>query len=151
MRCLSVFFGFMLLLGHSAAEAQTEKAQPPSVGPLRLMGADRFSSMGLSNLSQPQVDQLNMWIQAYSQYYATSVSTPSSSGAIETRIDGDFNGWEGETVYKMENGQIWQQSSYHYHYHYAYRPKVFIFQSGGGYKIKVEGDGDESVSVRRLK
>jgi len=27
--------------------------------------------------------------------------------AIETHIEGDFEGWEGETIYKLSNGQIW--------------------------------------------
>lgn len=37
------------------------------------------------------------------------------SPAIETQIDGDFSGWEGETIYKLRNGHIWQQARYHYH------------------------------------
>jgi hypothetical protein len=32
---------------------------------------------------------------------------------VESQIDGDFNGWEGETVVKLVNGQIWQQTEYH--------------------------------------
>ncbi|MDR0881742.1 MAG: hypothetical protein LBP55_04270, partial [Candidatus Adiutrix sp.] len=36
------------------------------------------------------------------------------SGAIESQIDGTFEGWSGETVFKLTNGQIWQQSSYAY-------------------------------------
>jgi hypothetical protein len=77
---------------------------------------------------------------------------PKSTGAItQTRIDGDFNGWEGETIYKLQNGQIWQQSSYHYHYHYAYAPEVLIYPSSGGYKMHVDGDSDEDVYVQRLR
>lgn len=69
---------------------------------------------------------------------------------LETRIDGDFNGFEGETILKLTNGQIWQQSEYWYHYHYAYSPQVTIFQSNGQYKIQVDGV-DKSVDVTRLK
>jgi len=28
-------------------------------------------------------------------------------------------GWDGETIVKLINGQIRQQTEYHYHYHYA--------------------------------
>jgi hypothetical protein len=28
--------------------------------------------------------------------------------AIETHIAGEFTGWDDETIYKMDNGQIWQ-------------------------------------------
>jgi hypothetical protein len=72
------------------------------------------------------------------------------SGVIESRIDGDYKGWEGDTIYKLINGQIWQQVDAHYHYHYAYSPGVLIYPIDGGFKIRVEGDDDEGVSVRRL-
>src|SRR5690606_4924947 len=37
---------------------------------------------------------------------------------IESRIDGEFEGWEGETVFKLLNGQIWQQIDGRYKYRY---------------------------------
>lgn len=74
-------------------------------------------------------------------------STPS---VIESRIDGEFQGWDGETIFKLANGQIWQQASYAYHYHYAYSPEVTIYQTSQGYKMKVEGV-EETILVRRLK
>jgi hypothetical protein len=69
---------------------------------------------------------------------------------VESQIDGDFNGWEGETIVKLMNGQIWQQTEYHYEYHYAYMPNVLVYPSGEGYKMKVDGT-DEAVGVQRLK
>jgi hypothetical protein len=75
----------------------------------------------------------------------------SCDPAIETHIAGDFNGWDDETIYKMDNGQIWQQANYHYHYHYAYHPEVLIYKSGSGCHIKVTGDDDRGVDVVRLK
>ncbi len=75
---------------------------------------------------------------------------PTISSVIESRIDGDFEGWEGETIVKLSNGQIWQQSEYHYHYHYAFMPEVLIFQSGTGYKMWVEGI-TKAIGVERLK
>ena len=69
---------------------------------------------------------------------------------IESKIDGEFEGWEGETLIKLINGQIWQQSEYHYHYHYAYMPEVVIYRSSVGYKMLVEGV-DKPVGVIQLK
>lgn len=69
---------------------------------------------------------------------------------IETQIDGEFEGWEGETIFKMMNGQIWQQSSYSYLYHYAYCPNVLIYKTSTGFFMKVEGV-DEKISVVQLK
>jgi hypothetical protein len=83
--------------------------------------------------------------------YATPpVFAPFPAGVIESRIDGEFTGWDGETLFKLQNGQIWQQSSYNYVYHYAYSPEVLIYPSGGRYKMRVEGV-DQAVWVQRLK
>jgi hypothetical protein len=81
----------------------------------------------------------------------TRLSNTQCSSAIETQIDGDFNGWDDEVIYKTENGEIWQQANYHYHYHYAYDPKVVIYSTGHGCHMKVEDDDDEGADVVRLK
>lgn len=75
-----------------------------------------------------------------------------SQQVYEGQIDGDFQGWDSDTIYKLIDGHIIQQASYHYHYHYAYMPKVIIYQSNsGGYKIHIEDDDDEDVSINILK
>ena len=74
----------------------------------------------------------------------------ATSGVIESKIDGEFQGWEGETIFKLMNGQIWQQSQYSYTYHYAYMPNVIIYPSNGLYKMKVDGV-DSTIYVQRLR
>jgi len=69
---------------------------------------------------------------------------------IETQISDEFEGWEGETIFKMMNGQIWQQSIYAYMYHYAYSPSVLIYEFKGSWTMKVE-DIDETIQVIQLK
>jgi hypothetical protein len=78
-------------------------------------------------------------------------NTPhTQEGMIETQIDGDFEGWEGETIVKLMNGQIWQQTEYYYYYHYAFMPKVTIIKTGTGYKMIVDGI-PKAIGVTRLK
>ena len=72
------------------------------------------------------------------------------NNVIETQINGDFEGWEGETIFKMINGQIWQQSSYSYKYHYAYMPEVLIYEFEGSWFMRVE-DVDEIIEVTQLR
>ena len=80
-----------------------------------------------------------------------NAASPSvQDSVIESQIDGEFNGWDGETIFKLRNGQIWQQSSYAYTYHYAFAPKVVIYQSSAGYKMHVDGVSME-ISVQQLK
>jgi hypothetical protein len=81
-----------------------------------------------------------------------SYPAPSSTGGeivVETCIDGDFEGWEGDTVFELCNGQVWQQASYDYTYHYAYRPDVTIVSTGEGYRMFVEGVSD-SILVSQV-
>ena len=69
---------------------------------------------------------------------------------IESQIDGEFSGWDEETIFKLTNGQIWQQAAYAYTYSYKYRPRVLIFRANRGYKMQVEGI-DKRIRVVRLK
>lgn len=119
------------------------------------MSADELRATGLGKLSAAEMSALNGWLQRYTHavfLVATGQtgSSPATQAAIESRIDGEFNGWEGETIFKLVNGQIWQQSTYAYKYVYKYGPKVLIYKSGAGYKMQVEGV-DGTISVTRLK
>ncbi len=80
----------------------------------------------------------------------TNSTQSSRQGVIESQIDGEFRGWEGETIYKLMNGQIWQQASYSYSYSYSYMPSVMIYTKGSSYYMQVKGDR-ESIAVRQLR
>lgn len=114
--------------------------------------AGDFKAAGLDKLSSREIDALNQWLANFAQQIFQTAKGGSSGCAvvIDSQIDGTFEGWSGETIFRLTNGQVWQQSSYDYTYHYAYRPKVMIFPSGGGCKIKVEGVNN-SILVKRLK
>jgi hypothetical protein len=77
-------------------------------------------------------------------------ASAQSPAAIETQIDGTFNGWSGDTIFKLANGQIWQHAVYAYTYHYAYRPQIIIYKSDLVYKMKVDGV-DDAITVKRIK
>lgn len=131
-----------------------------------LMTPEQFKDAGLSKLTPAEIAALESWLGTYTEAVATvvrakqaqvtagaaprsSVGLPSSN-AIESCIDGDFNGWEGETIFKLCNGQIWQQSEYAYTYEYAYRPDVVIYKTSSGYRMKVQ-DVEETIGVTRIK
>jgi hypothetical protein len=140
-----------VLLGISAVLVFSAAAQQ-QLSIDQVMSLDELKSTGVSTLSQAQRKELDRWLTRYT--YVLLAEKKKSSGcdpAIEARIDGDFEGWEGETIYKLGNGQIWQQASYHYHYHYAYAPEVTIYSTAEGCALRVAGDNDQPISVRRLK
>jgi len=151
------WFLLILLVPHALL------AQEYPVVPLEnLLSKEQQAAMGIGHQTEAQRESLRRYlIDLYRAGYSegaksgvqleTQSQHPQSSSVIESSIDGEFKGWEGETTYKLINGQVWQQASYHYHYHYAYSPKVLIFPSAGGFKMKVDGDSDDPISVKRLK
>lgn len=68
---------------------------------------------------------------------------------IHSQIDGEFTGTEDEVVYKLTNGQVWQQIGYSYSYTYSYMPRVTIRSEGGRYVMDVQGF-NRPIPVRRL-
>lgn len=122
----------------------------------RVMTAAEFREAGLNKLSPEELAALNRWVAKYAASVAIAASqisnprAPATPDVIESRIEGDFEGWDGETIFKLDNGQIWQQASYAYTYHYAYRPEVVIYRSDSGYRMRVENVSD-TIAVKRLK
>lgn len=88
--------------------------------------------------------------QSAAQQADRSRGITAGAGAVETQVDGDFIGWEGQTIVKLSNGQVWRQTEYHYEYHYAYIPKVRIFRSASGYQMRVDGTS-KPIGVERLR
>ena len=77
-----------------------------------------------------------------------TVAIRQLTNVIESQINGEFKGWEGDTAYKFTNGQVWKQSTYNYEYTYAYMPKALIYSVDGGYKMQVKGT---LADVQRIK
>lgn len=41
-------------------------------------------------------------------------------------VDGAWEGWKGDTLVKLTDGTVWEQTEYHYEYRYSYRPEAHI-------------------------
>jgi hypothetical protein len=67
---------------------------------------------------------------------------------IESKIDGEFQGWDGHSCYKLLNGQMWEQTEYKYEYKYAFMPQAYIYQGLSGLVMWVEGT---HAKVRRIR
>lgn len=83
----------------------------------------------------PDADQTN----DVNRSISPSRSSATSPATIESKIDGNFEGWNGETIFRLTNGQIWQQTEFGFNYHFAFMPRVLIFRSGNGFKMQVDG------------
>jgi hypothetical protein len=71
---------------------------------------------------------------------------------IHTRILGRFTGWDGHTVFTLENGQVWQQANPDLKYFpNLVDPEVELIPGGWmGWKLKVVSEG-LWCKVKRIK
>ncbi|MGD8978125.1 MAG: hypothetical protein PVG91_11015, partial [Gammaproteobacteria bacterium] len=70
---------------------------------------------------------------------------------IQSRYVGEFTGWDGKTVFELENGQVWQQVGSGRMTYKATNPMITIKRAFmGSYLLKVEGR-NKSVRVKRIK
>ena len=68
---------------------------------------------------------------------------------IDSNIVGEFEGWNGDSIYQLDNGTLWKLTVYQYNYAYSYRPKAVIYSDQGSYFLEVEGMG-EAVQVNQV-
>jgi hypothetical protein len=158
MKLLLLFPAFVVgYASYTLASAQTEEITIEQV-----MTPQEMRDSGITTLTGVQRQALNSWLKRYTlrlfvsrnRQDRSSAEIPSArtscSPAIETTISGEIEGWDGDTIFKLDNGQIWQQASYDYTYFYAYRPDVTIYQTSTGCRMKVEDEND-TVLVKRIK
>ena len=68
-----------------------------------------------------------------------------------SRYDGSFTGWTGDTVFPLENGQVWKQVESGRLVVRAERPQVTIRRGWfGAFYLKVEGS-NKQIRVKRIK
>lgn len=84
-----------------------------------------------------------------------AVSSPTSTvkggqGVIESTIVSKFTGLKAGNVYKLANGQIWEQVEPWGWGWVWVNPAIMIYSTPGGYKMKVENI-EHPVIVRRIK
>ncbi len=133
----------------------------------QMTGKD-FEASGLEKLSAEELAALNAWIRSRS--LATLDAPKAGSGAVYTgttatgqsgdvrgfeteqarkadrttitsRIVGTFTGWDGQTVFTLENGMIWEQADKDKFYVKAVENPVVNIEPGAfrTWKLSVEG------------
>ena len=82
--------------------------------------------------------------------FLLTITLIAEAETIESRIDGDFEGWDGGTTFKLTNGQVWRQVGNEYTFDYNFYPKVSIVSTQDGYQMQVEGM-NKKISVVPIK
>ncbi len=130
------------------------------------MTGKEFTASGLGKLSDAELAALNDWLRAHSVATLDTAREPTSDGrgfedqaiagmddsTIVSRIAGPFNGWDGDTVFTLENGMVWKQSESHRFYISEIQNPVVTIDKGlfGSWRLKVEGYNKE-IQVKRIQ
>ena len=148
----SLAFGLLLAPTLTAEE-------PPDVR--ALMTADEFKAAGLERLSPSELEALNRWLLRFTARQASELRQHSGfieqeirkveQEGVRTRIVGEFHGWDGDTIFRLENGQVWKQrlpGNWHYR---ASTPEVELSKNFMGYWMLRVLEADRAVGVTRIE
>jgi hypothetical protein len=143
------------LTARSGAIARAEpippERPPPAVLELRnLMSGAEYRTAGLEKLSAQELEALDDWIGRLVVRLLTDRKQAGCSSPVDSRVDGEFEGWTGRTVVQLENGQIWKQRSAAEAYAYRVAPRVQVHRTAAGCHMKVDGVEGEML-VERLR
>ncbi len=142
-----------LLLSVPIGYTADEKQGFPGIQ--KLMTAEEYRAAGLDKLSPEEKKALDQWLIRYTggeaevlQETSEEVREAKREFAIESRITGDFTGWSGETYFKLENGQLWQQRlSGRYKYTGPANPEVRIDRNWLGFYRMTLVETGRSIGV----
>ena len=148
-----------LLLTLSPSIAAAVETQPATLEE-RMSQADLRAS-GLDRLSPEELKYLNEWLRTHGAG-STQVVTPtgqpvfypesSARDTVESHIVGQFTGWRGKTIFKLDNGQEWRQAESGAYDAGKFEDPVVRIKPMllGSWLMYVEGCGC-SVRVQRIK
>ena len=159
--------GVMLIATTAALASPAAAQQPPAAAQEappkleRFVSIERQQTLGIDRLTPEQrADLARLLLEVYQlgvqsgQERAAGPGQPKAEAAaptgFESKVEGEFSGWAGETMVKLLNGEVWRQVENYYHYYYAYMPKVLVYRTADGYKMKVDGV-DKAVGVERVR
>ena len=141
------------------------------------MTGKEFMAAGLDKLSQEELDALNAWIRNRSLGTLDAPRATAAAGAagssaaeeggdrrgfpswdgeedepIRSAIVGEFNGWDGQTIFKLENGMIWVQDDRDKFYAGDVEKPIAVIEPGmfDSWHLHIEGYRAE-CKVKRIQ
>ena len=151
-------FGWLVLAGISLAGQAGAADEPPHKdfpGIERLMSAEDYAKAGLDKLTPGERAALNAWLVRYTAGEAAVVAESSrevrqaaEEATIVARILPPFEGWDGRTVFRLDNGQVWRQrQSGRYRHETGRDTEVRIRKNFFGFYVLTVTSSGRSVGV----
>ena len=134
------------------------------------MTGKEFSDAGLEKLSDEELAALNAWLRAHSVgtldapnvayaeqgdlrgFESRESRSLREGGPIQSTLKGEFTGWDGNTVFELENGMIWKQDEKDTFYIRPIIDPQVVIEPGafGTWRLSIVGYGS-SVRVQRIQ
>lgn len=131
----------------AAGSPASESAPSPAARPASPVSSTPVTPPPSSNPSPPARETS----ASSSDFGLELEKTREGPQSISSRYDGTFDGWTGETVFPLENGQVWQQVETDRLAFRAERPVITIRRGWFGvYYLKVQG-ANKQIRVKRIK
>ena len=145
----------VVLISPTPLLAQTQDAQAlrQEIAQLR----QEFEAAGLGKLSPAELGELNEWMMKFLAYDSGQVIKSDEkiqelqNVPVRSRIVGSFKGWDGDTTFKLDNGEVWKQRLPGRYAVSLENPEVEISRNLLGFhELKIVQTG-RRVGVTRLK
>ena len=90
-------------------------------------------------------------VEAAKQRIGATPAEPTVSEPVKAKIQGSFSGWSGNTVFALDNGQVWKQRAGSFYRHKGSDYKVELKRNFfGGWEMTMISSG-KTVLVTRVK
>ncbi|PZR74103.1 MAG: hypothetical protein DLM73_09085 [Chthoniobacterales bacterium] len=150
-----------LLLASFPLLRAAEPEASPFPGLQKAMLPADYEAAGLQKLEPAERAKLDEFIRSYVAISNEKVATSavdkavkenkvSAPEVIQSKIVGPFTGYNGRTIFTLENGQRWAQSQRDSAYYPKIdSPPVIIVKKGFGYRMYIAGGGEIRVTLVR--
>lgn len=146
----------LVLAAVSAAQAADEAGSFPGIK--ALMSQQEYEAAGIGKLTPAEQEALNLWLVRYTAEDAPvmlvadeEVKQAVQDQKIVSVIQQPFKGWSGDTVFKLENGQVWRQRTRGNYRYMGSHPEVRISKNFMGFFRMELLENGKAVQVKRLK
>jgi hypothetical protein len=127
----------------------------------KLLTPEQFHAAGLDKLTEQEIDALNRWLVTYTARDAPEMRRSDvviqaevkkvEAEGTKTRIAGEFHGWDGDTIFRLENGQVWKQRLPGRWVYHADSPEVLLHKNLMGFWVMKVISADRAVGVARVE
>jgi len=147
-----------LLLVLSVVAPAPALAEEDFPGIRKLMSAEEYRAAGLGKLSEAERKALDRWLLRYTAGEAETLRNTSEEvremkqeARIEARVRAPFEGWSGETVFRLDNGQVWRQRIDNRFFYRGEERDVVIDKNFLGFWRLTHVASGRSVGVTRIR